>query len=157
MEYREEFLGFSSTAWSGLGAISTFLAVLVALASPYIFERLKINRLFKLILNEMHSNISLVKTASDAKKCPNPIQVSLELMANASLCNLNLDEWKSHRNTLSTFSAKKYLRIKSVNDQLSELLRVSSLIGQNGSSEPAYHKIFDMIEAVLNDYRKTLE
>ena len=111
------FLMLSSTAWTALSSIATFLVVLVALFLPFYQERKKRKNLIELIEDEIKSNS---KTLEMAQKN--------EGMAPAILREINLNIWEDHKQNLANISSDDYLEFKEINTRFHYLKKDAELL-----------------------------
>ena len=113
----ETFLMLSSTAWTALSSIATFLVVLVALFLPFYQERKKRKNLIELIKDEIKSNSETLEVAQKNKD-----------MAPAILREINLNIWEDHKQNLANISSNDYLEFKKINTMFHYLKKDAELI-----------------------------
>lgn len=128
---QETFLHLSSTAWTWLSAIATFLAVLVALFLPFYLEYLKEKNIINLVDQEYKININIIKDAKDSKNKDytnlikgTPLNIEQVILAKQIhiLKNLSLNNWKDYKWNIAVNNWKKYLDFENKNKEISSLI-----------------------------------
>lgn len=126
---QETFLYLSSTAWTWLSAIFTFLAVAVALFLPFYLDYLKEKNINNLIEKEYQSNISIIKKALEENNKDysksyvwNSEQTYKIVIQAWILSKVNLNNWNDYKLHLAVSDSNKYMYYQEKNWKISELI-----------------------------------
>jgi hypothetical protein len=118
----EMFLSLTSTAWSAISAITTFLAVLVALFLPFYYERKKKINLSNLIEVELARNFELLNKANSVGTAQiNGQPISRCNLMYPYLAKLDLSVWSENKKTVAEISSNRYLKYSYVTDLIKNI------------------------------------
>lgn len=121
-EIPENFIGLTGTAWTGLSAVATFLAVVVALFLPSYQEYKQNKNILALIKIELDDNYSLLVKTENWKDQEIGGQKLLALDQKiAAAEHIKLKIWNEFKYKLAVYSSKKYEQHKDLIDVLERI------------------------------------
>ncbi|MBU0622014.1 MAG: hypothetical protein KJ795_09210 [Gammaproteobacteria bacterium] len=119
----ECFIWLNGTAWTGLSAVATFLAVLVALFLPGYQEYKQNQNIVALIEKELEENYSrLVKTENWKDQTINGQSISALSQKFAIAEHISLKIWSEYKYKLAVYSSEEYEKFNAPNDVLDRIL-----------------------------------
>ncbi len=164
---KETFMYISSIGWSWISAISTFLAVIIALAMPFILEYRKNKNILKIIEKEYESNYNLIKNANNtSNKQFSNVQndfpeinidgLTIEYKIN-TLFNINLINWDLYKNILASSNSDKYLYYQEKNKVIQELKEYAKKIKNNSTNNISEKEMYIINERIFIDQLNNFE
>ena len=103
--------------WTAMAAISTLLAVLVALFFSSVLEWKKNRRITRLIEAELKGNLQIIRNmrSREPRRLPNGMEVSAVQNNDALRTHIDLRLWHEFRLQLAAFNPEEYQKYQEIN------------------------------------------